>query len=250
MAESIRLESDGAVRHLILDSPARRNALDIAMLEQLAAAVRTVARDPGAQALVVSGEGKAFCAGADVTSLFGDPNRPPSEIRDDLTKVYAAFLGIANLKIPTIAAVNGIAVGAGVNVAMACDMVVAGRRAKFAVTFADIGLHPGGGCSWFLTRRMGGHRAMAVILGAETLDAEEAYRCGLVTKLVDEPVTYALEMARKFAQRDPGLLRDMKRAVQIAQEADLPAVLELESWAQASSVNKPRFQEYMARFRR
>ncbi|MPY81700.1 MAG: enoyl-CoA hydratase, partial [Actinophytocola sp.] len=119
---------------------------------------------------------------------------------------------------------------------------------KFGITFAEIGLHPGGGCSWFLTRRMGSQRAMATILGGETLDAEEAVDAGLATKLTDTPTEKALELAHLYAQREPGLVRDMKRAVQMSEVADLGAVLEFESWAQASSVNKPRFQEFMADF--
>ena len=149
MGEFIRFESDGPVRHIVLNAPQRLNALDRPMLAELAEAVRAVAADEEARALVVSGAGRAFCAGADVTSLFGDPTRPPAVIRDELKQVYASFLSIADLTIPTIAAVGGIAVGAGVNIAMACDMVVAGPKAKFAITFAEMGLHPGGGCSWF-----------------------------------------------------------------------------------------------------
>src|SRR5690606_31172541 len=174
------------------------------------------------------------------------PTRPPAVIRDELKQVYASFLSIADLTIPTIAAVGGIAVGAGVNIAMACDMVVAGPKAKFAITFAEMGLHPGGGCSWFLTRRMGGHRALATLLDAERIDAEEAFRAGLVTRLVEDPVAEALAMAHSYAERDPGLVRDMKRAVRMAETADLATVLEFESWAQASSVNSPRFQELLA----
>src|SRR5690606_11402451 len=173
---------------------------------------------------------------------------PPAVIRDELKQVYASFLGIADLTIPTIAAVGGVAVGAGVNIAMACDVVVAGPRATFAITFADMGLHPGGGCSWFLTRRMGGHRALAAILGAERIDAEEAFRTGLATRLAEDPVAEALELAHRYAQRDPALVRDMKRAVRMAETAELDAVLEFESWAQASSVNSPRFQEFLPEF--
>ena len=232
MGEFIRFESDGPVRHIVLNAPQRLNALDRPMLAELAEAVRAVAADEEARALVVSGAGRAFCAGADVTSLFGDPTRPPAVIRDELKQVYASFLSIADLTIPTIAAVGGIAVGAGVNIAMACDMVVAGPKAKFAITFAEMGLHPGGGCSWFLTRRMGGHRALATLLDAERIDAEEAFRAGLVTRLVEDPVAEALAMAHSYAERDPGLVRDMKRAVRMAETADLATVLEFESWAQ------------------
>ncbi|MFC9223796.1 enoyl-CoA hydratase [Streptomyces hygroscopicus] len=248
--EFVRLEETQAIRHLVLDAPQRRNALDTAMLDEIAEAVRTVAADREARVLVVSAEGKAFCAGADVRNLFGEPNRPPAEIRADMKPIYGSFLGLLDLDIPTIAAVGGAAVGAGVNIALACDVVVAGPSARFAITFADIGLHPGGGCSWFLTRRMGYPRAMATILGAESLDAREAFEAGLVSECADDEKARALELAARYAERDPGLMKDMKRAVRIAADSGFATTLEFESWAQASSVTQPRFQEYMATFGR
>jgi enoyl-CoA hydratase len=245
---SIRLEDYGAVRHLVLDAPKRRNALDTPMLQEMAAAIAVVAGDPDARALVVRAEGKAFCAGANVNSLFGDPERPTHEIRADLKQVYASFLGLADLTIPTIAAVDGIAVGAGANIAMACDIVVAGPRAAFAISFADIGLHPGGGCTWFLTQRMGGHRALATILAAEVIDADLAWELGLVTKRADDAVGAAIELADRFAGRDAALVGDMKRAVQLAESGSLASVVEFESWAQASAVGRPAFRNYVAGF--
>jgi enoyl-CoA hydratase len=251
MAASIRLERDGGVAHLVLDAPERRNALTSEMLVEIADAVRAVKEDITARALVVSGAGKSFCAGADLTSLFGDLSRPPFEIRDQLKGVYAGFLGLLDLTIPTIAAVNGAAVGAGTNIALACDVTLAGPHARFAITFADIGLHPGGGCSWFLTRRLGPQRALMVLLGAETLDAEAAARAGLVAEATTgDPVERALELARLYARRDPALVRDAKRAVQMSQQADLLTVLEFESWAQASSATKPDFAAFVAGFGR
>ncbi|MEU3168609.1 enoyl-CoA hydratase [Streptosporangium sp. NPDC006930] len=250
MTEFTKLTADGPIRHLMLDAPQRRNALNLPMLREIAEAVRTVAADDEARALVVSGAGKAFCAGADLNTMFGDIDRRPAEIREDLKRVYASFLGIKDLTIPTIAAVGGVAVGAGVNIALACDIVIAGPRAKFALTFAEIGLHPGGGSSWFLTRRMGTGRAMCALLGAEVLDAGQAYETGLATRLADDPLAEATSLAQLYARRDPALVRDLKRAVQMSQAADLDTVLEFESWAQASAVTKPRFQEYMADFLR
>lgn len=248
MTQFTKLTADGPIRHLLLDAPDRRNALDLPMLREIAEAIRTVADDREARVLVVSGAGKAFCAGADLKTLFGDTSRRPAEIREDLKRVYASFLGIKDLAIPTIAAVGGVAVGAGVNIALACDMVVAGPKARFALTFAEIGLHPGGGSSWFMTRRMGPSRAMLALLGAEVLDAGQAYEAGLATRLADDPLAEAMDLARLYARRDPALVRDLKRAVKMSQTADLDTVLEFESWAQASSVTKPAFQEYMTNF--
>ncbi|MBT0771896.1 enoyl-CoA hydratase [Kineosporia sp. J2-2] len=247
---SVRLEKDGPVRHIVLDAPKRRNALSAPMLDELAEAVARVAGDEQARALVIRAEGKAFCAGADLHGLFGDLNRPTSLIRDDLKRIYASFLGVADLSIPTIAAVHGVAVGAGMNIALACDIVIAGKNARFAISFADIGLHPGGGASWFLTRRMGADRALAAIIAAETIEAEDGLRHGLVTRLADDPVRAATELAHQAAARDPGLLRDAKRAVQIAETSELPEVLEFESWAQAATVGRPDFAEYVERFTR
>jgi enoyl-CoA hydratase len=244
----IRLEKDRHIRTLVLDMPERRNALDKPMLREIAQAVSDVAADAEARVLVVRGHGRAFCAGADVNSLFGDPNRPVQGIREDLKQVYASFLGLLDLSIPTIAAVNGAAVGAGVNIALACDIIIAGPRAKFGITFADIGLHPGGGCSWFLARRMGYPRAMATVLGAQTLDAEAALAAGLISERADDADARAAELAATCAHRDPDLARNMKKAMQIACVADLPTTLEFESWAQASSVGQPAFTEFRKSF--
>ena len=147
--------SDGPVRSITLNAPDRRNALDWPLLDELRAAVQAVADDPDARALVVAGEGKAFCAGADLENLFGDRTRPVPVLRDHLMQGYGSFLGLRDLAIPTVAAVQGAAVGAGLNIALACDVVVAGPHAGFGPTFSRIGLHPGGGCTWMLTQRIG-----------------------------------------------------------------------------------------------
>lgn len=242
------LETEGPVRRLIMDAPDRRNALTREMLAELAAAVGQVAEDSAARAMVVSGAGSAFCAGADLSNLFGDPTRAVSVLRDELKGVYDAFLTIRRLGIPTVAAVNGPAVGAGANIAFCCDVIVAGPNARFGITFAEIGLHPGGGCTWFLTQAMGAQRAAAAILGGEMIGAEDAYRAGLVAKLADDPEALALALANRYATRDPGLTRDMLATIDAARTASLGQVIELESWAQASAVTKPAFQDFMTAF--
>ncbi|MEV0550639.1 enoyl-CoA hydratase-related protein [Nocardia salmonicida] len=240
--------SIGNVRVIELDAPQRLNALDRGMLAEFAAAVEVVRADPDARALVVRASGRAFCAGADLENLFGDPDRPTGVIRDDLKGVYAAFLGLRALAVPTIAAVRGHAVGAGFNIAMACDVVVARSDARFAVSFADLGLHPGGGCSWFLTSRLGRGRALMTVLNADTITAGDAAGLGLVTELNEAPEERALALAAKWSERDPKLVRDMKRAIQLSETADLDDVIEYESWAQASSVASPLFRETLDRF--
>jgi enoyl-CoA hydratase len=244
----VLLESDGHVRTISLNAPERRNALDWPLLDELAAAVATVKADPEARALVVAGNGSAFCAGADLANLFGDIDRPVDDMRAHLMKVYASFLGLRDLTIPTIAAVQGPAVGAGLNIALACDIIVAGPRAGFGPTFAEIGLHPGGGCTWMLTQRIGAGNTLAALLNGAIVDADEAYRLGLANLLVGDPLTTALELATTYAAREPKLNADIKRSVQLASSSDLATSLDFESLAQAESFANEQFRTFMAKF--
>ncbi|MCD9199426.1 enoyl-CoA hydratase [Aeromicrobium wangtongii] len=244
----VLLDSNGPVRTLTLNAPERRNALDWPLLDELAAAVRTVAADPDARALVVTGAGKGFCAGANLANLFGDVDRPTDQMRDHLMKVYASFLGLRDLTIPTIAAVNGAAIGAGLNVALACDVVVAGPHAGFGPTFSEIGLHPGGGCSWMLTERIGRARATAALYSGAVIGADEAARIGLADLQADDALAAASELATLYAGREPQLMADIKESVRIAATSDLATSLEFESWAQAASMKNQRFRDFMRRF--
>jgi enoyl-CoA hydratase len=241
--------ADG-VRLLTLNDPDRRNALSPALQVELGAAVDAVGADPAARVLVVAGNGSAFSAGADLPALFGNVDREIAEIRTGLHAVYESFLRVRRLAIPTIAAVHGAAVGAGVNLAMSCDVRIAGPGARFGVTFTKLGLHPGGGCTYFLTRTLGRQRAMSLILDGGTLDAEEALRVGLVLEVVDDPLGAAIERAAGWAAIDPALSRDIKRAVAIAEQGDFDATLDFESWAQAASTRNPLLAEAIARFTR
>jgi enoyl-CoA hydratase len=238
------------VRVLTLNDPDRRNALSPALQRELGAAVDAVAADAGARVLVVTGSGSAFSAGADLPAVFGDVSRDVAEIRAGLRTIYDSFLRVRRLEIPTIAAVQGAAVGAGVNLAMSCDVRIAGPRARFGVTFTKLGLHPGGGCTYFLTRTLGRQRALALILDGGTLDAEEARESGLVLEVTDDPLGRALETAGRWAGADPALTRDIKRAVAIAERGDFDAALDFESWAQAASARSPLLAEAIARFTR
>ena len=247
---SVDTPADG-IRLITLRDPDRRNAMDAVMGEQLIAAAASIAGDPDARCVVVTGEGKAFCAGADLPALFGDPDRPVTQRHDDLQQYYRAFFSVLELPLPTIAAVNGPAVGAGLNLAMACDVRIAGPAASFGATFSKIGLHPGGGCTYFLVRALGASRALQTMLLGDPLKAQQAVDWGLAEGIEDDPVAAALAMAERFASVDATLARNIKRSVGIAVETDnLGAVLEYESWAQAASASSPQLQEWVAKFRR
>ena len=238
------------VRILTLNDPDRRNALSPALQDELGVAVDNIRADSTARVLVVAGNGPAFSAGADLPALFGNVDRDIADIRTGLHAIYDSFLRVRRLTIPTIAAVHGAAVGAGVNLAMSCDVRIAGPAARFGVTFTKLGLHPGGGCTYFLTQALGRQRAMSLILDGGTLDANEALHLGLVLDVADDPLGAAIEQAVRWAKIDPGLARDIKRAVGIAERGDFDATLDFESWAQAASTRSPLLAEAIARFAR
>jgi enoyl-CoA hydratase len=239
--------ADG-VRVLTLNDPDRRNALSPALQAELGATVDAVAADPDARVLVVTGNGPGFSAGADLPALFGNVDREVAEIRTGLRAVYDSFLRVKRLEIPTIAAVQGAAVGAGVNLALSCDIRIAGPKARFGITFTKLGLHPGGGCTYFLTQALGRQRAMSLILDGEVLDAAEALRLGLVLEVVDDPLERALETAGRWAAIDASLSRDIKRAVGTAERGNFDETVDFESWAQAASTRSPLLAEAIARF--
>ena len=177
---------------LTLSHPARRNALNIALSALLGEAVPRGADDPGVGAIVVTGEDPAFCAGGDLAELA---TAGPAQLKT----VYSGFLALAECPLPTIAAVNGAAVGAGLNLALAADLRLAGPRASFDSRFLQLGLHPGGGYTWMIQRILGPQGAAAMTLFGEAVDAAEAERIGLVHRVVDDVVGEAVAMAARAA---------------------------------------------------
>jgi enoyl-CoA hydratase len=136
-------------------------------------------------------------------------------------------------------------VGAGLNLALSCDIRIAGSDARFGATFTKIGLHPGGGCSWFLVDAIGRERALRILLEGATLTADEAVALGLASEVAEDPLERALELADGVAELDPWLTRSIKRATALP---TLDAVVDFESLAQSESTHSPRFRKWIARF--
>lgn len=244
---------DRGLRVITLNDPDRRNILAPQLCAQLLETVQTVAADPDAKALIVAGAGTAFCGGADMPAIFGDQSRSVATLRDDLHEVYASFLAIRALAIPTIAAVQGPAVGAGLNLAMVCDIRIAGPDASFSATFSRIGLHPGGGCTWFLVQAMGQDRALKMLLDGGSKRGADAVASGVATHFAEDPLAEAHVLASRYVALDVQLLRDIKSAVAMAASsaaATFGPTLEFESWAQASAATKPVVHEYIKSFQR
>lgn len=242
-------ENGGHVRTITLNVPDKLNALSWPLLDELADAIAATATDPDVRAVVVTGAGRAFCSGADLQSLFGDRTRPLEVLKENLLRVYGSFLGLRDLSIPTIAAVHGPAVGAGMNIALACDVIVAGPEATFGPTFAKIGLHPGGGCTWMLTQRIGSANTAAALYSGDLIDAPTALRLGIAQELHDDPHARSAELAALYASREPALMADIKRSVRVAATADLAASLDVEAEAQARSLQSEAFEVFARKFR-
>jgi enoyl-CoA hydratase len=242
----LRTEVTDAVARITLDDPDRRNALSLELVEELDRVLTWLESDDDARAVVVTGAGPAFCAGADLTQL--------GDARDEgLRRIYEGFLRLARSPLPTIAAVNGPAVGAGMNLALACDVRVAGRSARFDTRFVDLGIHPGGGHTWMLRRAVGPQAAAAMVVFGERVEGPEAERIGLVWRCVadDELLDEAQRMAARAASGPPELVREVRSTLaRMATVATHDEAVEIELAAQVASMDAPAFAERLAAMRR
>lgn len=191
------------VATLTLNDDKRRNILSGDLVEEMITAVAELEDNKAVHAIVVTGNGKAFCAGADLKDL--------SDARDGngegIKKIYQGFMTLAKCKLPTIAAVNGAAVGAGMNLATACDVRIAAKSAKFDTRFLQLGLHPGGGCTWMLQRAFGWQQSVNTLLFGQKLDGDTAVQAGLAVSCVNDDELLA--EAHKLAGRATRFPREL-----------------------------------------
>ena len=243
--------TDAGVVTITLDSPERRNALDEELATQLRQAVRDVAADPGARCAVITGAGRAFCSGADLGEFRRQESGGVLPRREMLGAYYRTFLDVRDLAVPTIAAVNGPAIGAGLNLALVCDLRIAGASARFGATFVRLGIHPGGGATYMLARLLGPARAAEMLLSGDLVDGARALEMGLVNRLVDdtELPAAAAGLAAMIAANAPRAVRATKRALRLALDADMAAMLEVEGLAQAATQESADAGEGWAAFR-
>jgi enoyl-CoA hydratase len=243
-SDYLRIERLDRVAVVTLDHQSDRNALSLSMIEGLVAAVRTLSSDGGIGAIVVAAEGPVFSAGGSVDDLF-EPKAP-------LEEMYAGALALAECGVPTVAAVNGPALGAGMNLALSCDLIICTPRARFETRFPQIGLHPGGGHLWQLRERMGRQAAAAMSLFGEVLGGEEAARHGLAWRCV--PEGDLLDVAVDLASRAAGPDRDLARRVRATLDESgavhrVSDAVNLEFPAQQWSMERPEFAAALHRLR-
>ena len=235
----VQTEIRDGVATVTLDDPKRRNALSLAMADEMTATFRQLESSADVGAVVLTGTPPAFSAGADLNDL-------EQATRDSLRQIYEGFLVVARCSLPTIAAVNGPAVGAGLNLALACDVRVAARSARFESRFIDLALHPGGGHTWMLTQLLGPQGAAAVVLCGEPLNGEAAVRHGLAWSVVDDELL--MDEALTLAKRTKKAPREMIQKLKVTLRAmvtisDHEKAVERELEPQLWSVDQPAFRE-------
>jgi 2-(1,2-epoxy-1,2-dihydrophenyl)acetyl-CoA isomerase len=247
--QTLIVDREGAIATITLNRPESRNALDITMRQELLVALEEIERDGTARVLVLTGAGGHFCAGGDVKSMR-DSTYTAAQARERVEMLNRFIVRFVAFPLPTLAMVEGFAVGAGCNLALCCDLVVASDTARFGEVFAKIGLVPDGGGTYLLSRVVGLARAKELIFTADIIDAAQAQRLGMVNRVVPaselRAATHAL--AEKIAAGPPLALRMAKDLVNRAASSDLATALTLEAFAQSVAIVSDDHREGVAAF--
>jgi 2-(1,2-epoxy-1,2-dihydrophenyl)acetyl-CoA isomerase len=244
---TILVENRAGYRVITLNRPERLNALTAEMASALTEALGAAEADPECRALLLTGAGRGFCAGQDLTAIA---DARPAEIAALLEQYNPLIRRLRALSIPIVCAVNGVAAGAGANLALACDIVLAARSASFVQAFTRIGLVPDCGGTWFLPRLVGAARARALAILAEPLPAETAAEWGLIWQAVadQELMPNAETLAGRLATQATAALALTKRALDASESNTLDAQLDLERDLQAKAAESLDFAEGLRAF--
>jgi 2-(1,2-epoxy-1,2-dihydrophenyl)acetyl-CoA isomerase len=229
--ENILFESNHGVARITLNRPDRLNSFTSAMHAEVRDALGAVRLDPTARVLLLTGAGRGFCAGQDLGDRAVAPGSEPVDLGESIDNNYRPLvLRLRALPLPVVCAVNGVAAGAGANIALACDLVIAAKSASFIQAFCKIGLIPDAGGTYFLPRLIGSARAMGLALSGDKLSAEQAAAWGLIWKCVDDAeFPEAVEsLAAQLAQAPTLGLAAIKRALYASADNSLEAQLDLE----------------------
>jgi len=246
MSGPLRLERhDDGVVLLTLDLPEVRNAMTAELTAAWGDAVASLKGDRSVRCVVVTGQGRAFCAGGDLGWLAGEPDAAPDQLRDRMLPFYTTWLSLRALDVPSIAAVNGAAVGAGAALAMSADIRYAGASAKFTVPFAQLGMHAGMATTWLLPEIVGPAAARELLLTGRVADAAEMLRLGLCSAVYDdaELLDRTLEHARQVASGAPVAQRLHKLSLANGGHASYEAALQWEAVVQPVTLATHDLQE-------
>lgn len=232
---------DDGVLLVALNRPDRRNAIDDAMADALRDAFERAAGDRGVRAVILTGEGRAFSAGGDLSRF--EREWDPREFRHESHRLTALIALVERLEKPTVAAINGVATGAGTQLALVCDVRLMAPEARFVYREGRLGIIPSHGGVTRLVKLIGLARARDVILGGEEVRAEDAVRLGMVTALADDVVAAARERVALMLERSPQAYAAAKRLLWLAASVDLESGMVAEGLAQSALIGTPEHKE-------
>jgi 2-(1,2-epoxy-1,2-dihydrophenyl)acetyl-CoA isomerase len=245
MSELVLVDRGAGFRTLSLNRPDKLNAIDDGLTEALRAAIADAEADPACRALVLTGAGRGFCAGADLEATLGQ------DLGDVLERGFNPIIRtIRSLRMPVVCAVNGVAAGAGANIALACDIVLAGRSARFIQAFVKIGLIPDAGGTWLLPRLAGDARARGMAMLGGTVMAEQALAWGMIWQVVDDAalVAEAQKLAAHLATQPTAAMARMKQLFAVSGTHTLEQQLDAERDMQRVSGQGADFAEGVQAF--
>ena len=235
--ELIKFEKQGAIGRLPLNNPENLNAMTEAMGKAIEAMVPKINEERDLRVLILSGEGRAFSAGGDFDFILRHTQQSEAQNQKEMVEFYGRFLKLREIKVPTLAMINGHAIGAGLLISLACDLRYAATGAKLAVNFPKIGLSSGMGGLYWLTKLAGAVNAADLLLTGRTIEAQEAKTMGLINEALprEELEKRVLEVAEQICANAPIAIRIIKKGIQKAVTANLDEVLQYESQGQAQT---------------
>jgi enoyl-CoA hydratase/carnithine racemase len=251
MTDQLKFSVDDGIGRIVLNRPERMNAFTFEMIDAWRAAIEECRRDGAVKVVIVTGAGAAFCSGGDIVEMGDRLEQTPEQRKAELfDRIERIPLALEDLDKPVIAAVNGVATGAGMDMALMCDLRYAAQGARFAETYVNVGLVPGAGGAHFLPRLVGVSKALELFWTGDFIDAEEAMRIGIVNKVFPDADLMAEveKIARKIAKAPPLTLRMVKRAIYQGMRNDLRTNLDLISSHYAVITATDRHKEAVRSF--
>ncbi len=246
---TLQLEKVDELALLKLNLPEALNPMTHEMAREFPQAIEEIRADRGIRGLILTGNGQAFSAGGNLKIMQQRTEIPPFQHKEEVRQFYRSFLCIRTLTIPTVAAVNGFAIGAGACIALACDLRIASEKAKFGFTFVKIGMHPGMAATYLLPRIVGASKAYELLATGDIIDAAEAYRIGMVNKVVkpEELMPAARELAGKIAAMPMVAAKTVKESVYInLEEPSIEVALDREAAHQSLTFTTNDIKEGIA----
>jgi len=249
-SDLIRVEQENGVATITFNRPDALNAFNLPMMEELHRAVLACDEDPGARCVVLTGAGRAFCAGGDVKGFAQNLDRIGEHLKALTSHHHATVSRLTRMPKPTIAAVNGVVAGGGIGLALACDLVIASESARVTMAYSRIGASPDGGSTYFLPRSIGLRRALELSLMNRSLTAREACEWGLFTRVVpDSEFRHAVEaLARELAEGPTVAFAKAKRLLYMSGQAGLETQMEQEAEWIAACGHTEDFREAVKAF--